>query len=150
VTVEESPAGGGPVPHPAPGAPRGTVMRDVAKLAGVSHSYERGRQLARVPAVTAIFCANDRLALGVLRAMHESNRSVPAEGQRGRLRRHAGLRIPRAAPDDRPPGLHRTGSARRRPASPADAGRGPGSADGRVVLAPELVVRASTSAPPGR
>jgi len=37
MTVEGSPAGGGPAPNPVPGAPRGTVMRDVAKLAGVSH-----------------------------------------------------------------------------------------------------------------
>ena len=39
--------------------------------------YEAGRQLAADPAVTAVFCANDQLALGVLRAMHESGRAVP-------------------------------------------------------------------------
>lgn len=39
--------------------------------------YEAGRQLAADPSVTAVFCANDQLALGVQRAMHESGRTVP-------------------------------------------------------------------------
>ncbi|GAA4957732.1 LacI family DNA-binding transcriptional regulator [Actinoplanes utahensis] len=39
--------------------------------------YEQGRRLAEDPTVTAVFCANDRIALGVLRAMHESGRRVP-------------------------------------------------------------------------
>ena len=29
--------------------------------------------------MTAVFCGNDQLALGVLRAMHEAGRRVPAE-----------------------------------------------------------------------
>ena len=41
--------------------------------------YEAGRRLARDPSVTAVFCANDQLALGVLRAMHESGRTVPEQ-----------------------------------------------------------------------
>ena len=41
--------------------------------------YEQGRRLAEDPAVTAIFCANDRIALGVLRAMHEAGRRVPGD-----------------------------------------------------------------------
>jgi DNA-binding LacI/PurR family transcriptional regulator len=43
----------------------------------VRSGYEAGLQLARDPAVTAIFVANDHMALGVLRAMHEAGRRVP-------------------------------------------------------------------------
>jgi DNA-binding LacI/PurR family transcriptional regulator len=39
--------------------------------------YLRGQRLAADPAVTAIFCGNDHIALGVLRAFHEAGRSVP-------------------------------------------------------------------------
>jgi len=41
--------------------------------------YEIGLQLARRPEVTAVFCANDHMALGLLRAFHEAGRHVPAE-----------------------------------------------------------------------
>jgi DNA-binding LacI/PurR family transcriptional regulator len=41
--------------------------------------YEAGRRLSGDPAVTAIFVANDQMALGVLRALHESGREVPGE-----------------------------------------------------------------------
>jgi DNA-binding LacI/PurR family transcriptional regulator len=40
--------------------------------------YETGRLLAADPAVTAVLCGNDDLALGVLRAMREAGRPVPA------------------------------------------------------------------------
>ncbi|MGO9960558.1 MAG: LacI family DNA-binding transcriptional regulator [Solirubrobacteraceae bacterium] len=39
--------------------------------------YELGQRLARDRAVTAVFVANDQMALGVLRAMHEAGRSIP-------------------------------------------------------------------------
>jgi DNA-binding LacI/PurR family transcriptional regulator len=39
--------------------------------------YDLGRRLATDPEVTAIFVANDQMALGVLRAMHEAGRNVP-------------------------------------------------------------------------
>ncbi|WP_055529065.1 LacI family DNA-binding transcriptional regulator [Streptomyces graminilatus] len=39
--------------------------------------YELGRRLARDPDVTAVFAANDQMALGALRAFHEAGRRVP-------------------------------------------------------------------------
>jgi DNA-binding LacI/PurR family transcriptional regulator len=39
--------------------------------------YRAGQVLARMPEVTAIFAANDHLALGVLRALSERGRRVP-------------------------------------------------------------------------
>jgi DNA-binding LacI/PurR family transcriptional regulator len=41
--------------------------------------YELGRGLAADTAVTAIFVANDQMALGVLRAIHERGRRIPEE-----------------------------------------------------------------------
>lgn len=39
--------------------------------------YEVGKQLATDPAVTAVFAANDAMALGLLRALHEHDRAIP-------------------------------------------------------------------------
>jgi len=41
--------------------------------------YDAGRRLAADPAVTAVFCANDEMAAGVLRALHEAGRVVPGD-----------------------------------------------------------------------
>jgi DNA-binding LacI/PurR family transcriptional regulator len=41
--------------------------------------YQAGRQLAAQPEVSAVFCANDQMALGVLRAMAEQGREVPGD-----------------------------------------------------------------------
>jgi DNA-binding LacI/PurR family transcriptional regulator len=41
--------------------------------------YELGRRLSADPEVTALFVANDQMALGVLRAMHEVGREVPRD-----------------------------------------------------------------------
>jgi DNA-binding LacI/PurR family transcriptional regulator len=41
--------------------------------------YRCGQTLARMPEVTAVFTANDHLALGVLRALHEHGRRVPED-----------------------------------------------------------------------
>lgn len=46
---------------------------------GPSGGHAAGRRLAQDPAVSAILCGNDDLALGVLRALHEAGRSVPGE-----------------------------------------------------------------------
>lgn len=41
--------------------------------------YQAGLALARDPAVTAILCGNDDLALGVIRALHESGKRIPED-----------------------------------------------------------------------
>ncbi|GIF14075.1 LacI family transcriptional regulator [Actinoplanes teichomyceticus] len=42
-----------------------------------AEGYRAGQMLARMPEVTAVFAANDHLAMGVLRALHERGRRVP-------------------------------------------------------------------------
>lgn len=44
-----------------------------------SSGYELGKTLARDKAITAIFVANDQMALGLLRAMNEADRAVPQD-----------------------------------------------------------------------
>ncbi|HEY3477612.1 MAG TPA: LacI family DNA-binding transcriptional regulator [Streptomyces sp.] len=41
--------------------------------------YHAGLRLAREPGCTAVFVANDQMAIGVLRALHEHGRSVPGD-----------------------------------------------------------------------
>ncbi len=41
--------------------------------------FEAGQTLARIPEATAVFAANDDMALGLLRALHERGRRVPEE-----------------------------------------------------------------------
>jgi DNA-binding LacI/PurR family transcriptional regulator len=60
----------------AAGAPEPEIMRgDWSAHSG----YEIGHRLAAMPAVTAVFCANDQMALGLLRALAEHGRAVPAD-----------------------------------------------------------------------
>ncbi|WP_216652093.1 LacI family DNA-binding transcriptional regulator [Nocardioides sp. zg-1308] len=44
--------------------------------------FEAGQRIAAREDVTAVFCANDQMALGLLRALSESGRTVP-DGERG-------------------------------------------------------------------
>lgn len=44
--------------------------------------FEAGRDIATRGEVTAVLCANDQMALGLLRALHEAGRTVPS-GARG-------------------------------------------------------------------
>ncbi|MFJ9154909.1 LacI family DNA-binding transcriptional regulator [Streptomyces sp. NPDC102270] len=72
-------------------SPRAEGWRRALRAAGVAPpppsgrgwdaqaGYEAGRKLARDPAVTAILCGNDDLALGVLRALHHVGRRVPED-----------------------------------------------------------------------
>jgi DNA-binding LacI/PurR family transcriptional regulator len=41
--------------------------------------HELGRELAANPDVTAVFVANDQMALGLLRALHEAGRRIPGD-----------------------------------------------------------------------
>jgi DNA-binding LacI/PurR family transcriptional regulator len=41
--------------------------------------YHLGHQLSRDPSVSAVFAANDQMALGLLRSMHEAGRRVPED-----------------------------------------------------------------------
>lgn len=41
--------------------------------------YEFGKRLAADDAVTAVYCANDEMAAGVMRAMHENGRAIPSD-----------------------------------------------------------------------
>ena len=44
-----------------------------------SSGYDAGRRIADDPDVTAVFAANDAMALGVLKALHERGRPVPGD-----------------------------------------------------------------------
>src|SRR5215207_1485097 len=41
--------------------------------------YEQGRKLAARDDVTAVFAANDQMAMGILRAFHEAGREIPGD-----------------------------------------------------------------------
>ncbi|MFH9352232.1 LacI family DNA-binding transcriptional regulator [Kitasatospora sp. NPDC017646] len=41
--------------------------------------YQAGLRISGLRDVTAVFCANDHMALGLLRALHEAGRSVPGD-----------------------------------------------------------------------
>lgn len=41
--------------------------------------YRAGRELAGLPEVTAVFAANDQMALGMVRALRDVGRSVPQD-----------------------------------------------------------------------
>jgi DNA-binding LacI/PurR family transcriptional regulator len=60
-------AAGAPIPAPLRG--------DWTARSG----YELGRNLLQVPDLTAVFVANDQMALGLLRLMHETGKSVPRD-----------------------------------------------------------------------
>ena len=62
--------------HESRGLPPG---RELTGDWSASSGYECGLQVADDPDVTAVVVANDAMALGVLRALHETGRSVPGD-----------------------------------------------------------------------
>jgi DNA-binding LacI/PurR family transcriptional regulator len=52
-------------------------MEPVAGDWSAESGYRAGLELAEKPDVTAVFAANDQMAIGVLRALHEAGRAVP-------------------------------------------------------------------------
>ncbi|MEV4847421.1 substrate-binding domain-containing protein [Micromonospora matsumotoense] len=127
---------GRPSPYAVPGA----------WTAGAGHA--QGRRLAGDPTVTAIFCASDQIALGVLRALHEAGRRVPDE-------------VSVVGFDDVPDAGYFLPPLTTVRQDFAQLGRrsldlllarldglGPQAAPERVLLIPRLVVRGSTAPPP--
>ena len=107
--------------------------------------YELGQSLLRIPEMTAIFVANDQMALGLLRRLHEAGREVPRD-------------LSVVGFDDIPEAAYFTPPLATVRQDFAELGRRClhmllGRLEGetgpmRVVVAPELVVRSSTSVAP--
>jgi DNA-binding LacI/PurR family transcriptional regulator len=107
--------------------------------------YRLGLQLAKDPDVTAIFVANDQMALGVLRALHERGREIPRE-------------VSVVGFDDIPEAQYFTPPLTTVRQDFGEMGRSSlrlllelmqetGQPPQRVTIAPELVVRRSTAPP---
>jgi len=110
--------------------------------------YRLGQQLAKAPDVTAVFVANDQMALGVLRALHECGREIPRE-------------ISIVGFDDIPEAQYFTPPLTTVRQDFSEMGRSSlrlllelmqntGQPPQRLTIAPELVVRRSTGPPPKR
>ncbi len=108
--------------------------------------YDLGRRLSRDRAVTAVFVANDQMALGALRAMHEAGRAIPDEVS------IVGFDDIPEAPYFTPPlttirqDFDDMGSRGVRLLLRTIEGREPAAPGSKVQ--PDLIVRASTTVPP--
>ncbi len=126
----------------AHGAPPGRFVEGDWTAQG---GYAAGTQLAQDPTVTAVFAANDQTALGILRALHEHGRSVPDD-------------VSVVGYDDIPEAAYLVpplttvrqdlGEVGRRGVELLLALVDGGPAQRHVMVAPELIVRASTAPPP--
>jgi DNA-binding LacI/PurR family transcriptional regulator len=110
--------------------------------------YDLGGRLCGDPSVSAVFVANDQMALGVLRAMHEAGRAVPGE-----LSVVGFDDIPEAAyflpplTTVRQDFIEMGRRSLRMLLRTIETGR---RASAEALVPPELVVRASTGPPPAR
>ncbi len=107
--------------------------------------YEAGKILAANPDVTAVFVANDQMAVGLLLALHEAGRSVPGD-------------ISVVGFDDIPESAYLIPPLTTVRQDFAEVGRRclqqldgimHGEVDAHVAIRPKLVVRASAAAPRG-
>jgi DNA-binding LacI/PurR family transcriptional regulator len=130
----------------AAGAPRPEpLIGDWSARAG----YHLGRRLTRDKSLSAVFVANDQMALGLLRAMHEAGRRIPEEIS------VVGFDDVPESPYFTPPlttvrqDFGEVGSRSLRvlvrTIESVEAGERPPSGS---LVPPELVVRASTAVPP--
>jgi DNA-binding LacI/PurR family transcriptional regulator len=110
--------------------------------------YELGQRLSATPGVTALFAANDQMALGVLRSLNEAGRRVPDE-------------ISIVGFDDIPEAAYFTPPLTTVRQDFNEMGRlslhvlleqieGGAAAAPRTTVAPALIVRSSTGPPPGQ
>ncbi len=110
--------------------------------------YELGREIARRTEVTAVFAANDQMAIGLLRALAEAGRSVPEDVS------VVGFDdIPEAAYLIPPLTTVRqdfTAVGRRAIEILQAAIAADGTPEPERLISPELVVRSSTAPSPGR
>jgi DNA-binding LacI/PurR family transcriptional regulator len=109
--------------------------------------YHLGAQVAADPTVTAVFCSNDQMALGLLRALYEAGRRVPED-------------ISIVGFDATPESGYFTPPLTTVRQDFIEVGRqgvallrqlieSPEPADSRIVIPFDLVVRESTAAPAG-
>ena len=112
-----------------------------------SSGYEMGCRLASEPGVTAVFCGNDTMALGVMRALAERGLRVPGDVSIVGFDDvpEAGYYLPPLTTMRQDFGE----VGRRALSTLIDRMSGAIAAGLRVRVAPELIVRAS-AAPPGR
>lgn len=110
--------------------------------------YAAGQQIALDPAITAVYCANDEMAFGLMRALHEHGRRVPEHvsvvGFDGiALSEFSSPPLTTVKQD-----FHRIGRELVRLVLDQMRSRGSRSQD-RVMVPTELIVR-GTTAPPAR
>jgi len=109
--------------------------------------YAQGRLIAQDPEVTAVFCANDEMAAGLCRALHEHGRRVPDDVSVVGfddipLAGYLWPPLTTVAQDFHTIGRHLVGLLMQQ------VREGVELTDAHTVVPVELVVRASTAAPP--